>query len=72
MATRIFCYIAIPRKDMVQNIVNSRGVRPDADTVIVEIFAKYIFSRTSHSVLGVRKYDVSEKLNHYSANRSNC
>ena len=41
-------------------------------TVNVEIFAQYIFSCISRSVLGARKYDVSEKINHYSANRSNC
>ena len=41
-------------------------------TVNVEIFAQYIFSRISRSVVGARKYDVSEKLNQYSANRSNC
>ena len=35
-------------------------------------FTQYIFSRISRSVLGARKYDVSEKMNHYSANRSNC
>ena len=40
--------------------------------VNVEIFAQYIFSRISRSVLGARKYDVSEKKNHYTANRSNC
>ena len=41
-------------------------------TVNVKIFVQYIFSRISRSVLGARKYDVSEKMNHYSANRSNC
>ena len=35
-------------------------------TVNVEIFAQYIFSRILCSVLGAQKYDVSEKLNHYS------
>ena len=39
-------------------------------TVNVEIFAQYIFSCISRSVLGARKYDVSEKMNHYSAKRS--
>ena len=34
------------------------------DTVNVEIFAQYIFSCISRSVLGARKYDVSEKMNH--------
>ena len=38
-------------------------------TVNVEIFAQYIFSRR---VLGARKYDVSEKINHYRASRNNC
>ena len=38
----------------------------------LEIFVQYIFSRISHSVLGARKYDVSEKINHYIANRNNC
>ena len=40
-------------------------------TVDVEIFAQFIFSRISRSVLCARKYDVSEKMNHYSADRSN-
>ena len=44
----------------------------DLNTVNVEIFAQYIFSLISRSVLGARKYDVSEKMNHYSANRINC
>ena len=42
------------------------------DTVNVEIFEQYIFSCISRSVLGARKYDASEKMNHYSANRINC
>ena len=42
------------------------------NTVNVDIFAQYIFSRISRSVSGVRKYDVSEEMNHYSANRINC
>ena len=41
-------------------------------TVNVEIFAQYIFSRISRKVLGVLKYDVSEKINHYGASRNNC
>ena len=28
VAIRIFCYVAIPRKHIVENIVNSKGVRP--------------------------------------------
>ena len=48
------------------------GSRPAYITVNVEMFAQYIFLRISRSVLGARKYDVSEKMNHYSANRSNC
>ena len=51
--------------------VNSQ-VLPLGITVNVDIFAQYIFSHISRSVLGARKYDVSEKLNHYSANRSSC
>ena len=48
------------------------GLYQQLTTVKVEIFAQYIFSRILRSVLGARKYDVSEKLNHYSANRINC
>ena len=33
---------------------------------------RYCKCRNFRSVLGARKYDVSEKMNHYSANRSNC
>ena len=44
----------------------------DMNTVNVEIFAQYIFSHISRRVLGARNYDVSEKMNHYSANRINC
>ena len=44
----------------------------DFNTVNVEIFAQHIFLRISRSVLGARKYDLSEKMNHYSANRINC
>ena len=33
-----------------------------SSTVNVEMFAQYIFSRISRSVLGAQKYDVSEKL----------
>ena len=36
------------------------------------IFAQDIFSRISRRVLGARKYDVSEKINHYRASRNNC
>ena len=35
------------------------------------MFAQYIFSRISRRVLGVQKYDVSEKINHYMASRNN-
>ena len=41
-------------------------------TVNVEIFAQYIFSRISRRVLEAQKYDVSEKINHYRADRVNC
>ena len=37
-------------------------------TVNVEIFAQYIFSLISRMVSDVRKYDVSENVNHYSLN----
>ena len=39
-------------------------------TVNVEIFVQYIFSHISRMVLDVRKYDVSEILNHYKSNRN--
>ena len=35
------------------------------NTVNVQIFAQYIFSRISRRALDARKYDVSEKMNHY-------
>ena len=38
-----------------------KPVRIVASTVIVEIFAQYIFSRISRRALDARKYDVSEK-----------
>ena len=41
-------------------------------TVNVEMFAQYIFSRISRRVVDARKYDVSEKLNCYSAIGNNC
>ena len=41
------------------------------NTVNVDIFAQYIFSRISRRVLDARKYDVSEKINPYRANRIN-
>ena len=34
------------------------------DTVNVEIFAEYIFSRISRRALDARKFDVSENYNH--------
>ena len=40
------------------------------NTVNVEMFAHYIFSRISHRVLDARKYDLSVKINYY--NRINC
>ena len=40
-------------------------------TVNVGIFAQYIFSRISCMALGVRQYDVSGNLNHYTSNRIN-
>ena len=47
---------------MHQNVVRkSRGLI----TVNVEIFAQYIFLRISRRALDARKYDVSEKMNHY-------
>ena len=39
-------------------------------TVNVDIFAQYIFSRISRRALDERKYDVSEKMNHYRSNRN--
>ena len=39
-------------------------------TVNVEIFAPYIFLRISRRALDARKYDVSEKMNHYRSNRN--
>ena len=36
------------------------------NTVNVDIFAQYIFSRIWCRVLDARKYDVSEKINCYS------
>ena len=41
------------------------------DTVNVDIFAQYIFSRISRRMLDARKYDVSEKINPYRANKIN-
>ena len=40
--------------------------------VNVDIFAQYIFLRISCRVVDARKYNVSEKLNHYCASRNNC
>ena len=51
---------------------NHTHMKDVSTTVNVEILAQYIFSHISRSVLGARKYDVNEKLNHYSANGSNC
>ena len=42
------------------------------NTVNVEIFAQDIFSRISRRAVDARKYDVSEKIKYYSANRINC
>ena len=53
-------------------LLDKRGITVKLSTVNVEIFAQYIFSRILRSVLGARKYDVSEKMNQYSANKSNC
>ena len=39
-----------------------------SDTVNVEIFGQYIFSRISRMVSDARKYDMSENLNHYRLN----
>ena len=41
-------------------------------TVNVYIFVQYIFSCILHRAVDVRKYDVSEKMKYYSANRINC
>ena len=38
------------------------------NTVNVETFAQYIFSRISRRALDARKYDVSENINHYKLN----
>ena len=43
----------------------------DQNTVNVEICAQYIFLRISRRVVDTRKYDVSEKMNCFSANRIN-
>ena len=40
-------------------------------TVNVEIFAQYIFLRISRMTLHARKYDVSEKINQTSIERTN-
>ena len=40
------------------------------DTVNVQISAQYIFSHISRRALDARKYDVSEKMNHYRSNRN--
>ena len=53
----------------------AKGVRSHTAqtyTVNVEIFAQYIFSRILCRVLDARKYDVSEKINHYRTDRVNC
>ena len=42
------------------------------NTVKVEIFARYIFSRIWRRVLDVRKYDASEKIYCYNLIRINC
>ena len=41
-------------------------------TVNVDIFAQYIFLRISRRAVDARKYDVSENMKYYSANRINC
>ena len=41
-------------------------------TVKVEICMQYIFLHILRRVLDARKYDVSEKINPYRANRINC
>ena len=41
------------------------------NTVNVDIFAQYIFSRISHRALDARKFDVSEKYYHNRTNRIN-
>ena len=54
------------------NPMLTRGKYCIRNTVNVEIFAQYIFSRISRRVLGALKYDVSEKINRYGASRNNC
>ena len=39
------------------------------NTVNVESFAQYMFWRISRRIIDAQKYDVSEKMNYYSANR---
>ena len=39
------------------------------NTVNVEIFAQYIFSRISRRAIDARKFDVSENYNHNRTNR---
>ena len=41
------------------------------NTLNVEIFAQYIFSRISRRALDVRKFDVSENYYHKRTNRNN-
>ena len=45
-------------------------ISPSLSTVNVDIFAQYIFSRISRRALDARKYDLSEKVNHYRPNRN--
>ena len=40
-------------------------------TVNIEIFTQYIFSRISRMALHARKYDVSEKMNQTSTEKTN-
>ena len=60
------------KNNILSNCGQSRKARFSDTVIYVDIFAQYIFSRISRSVLGAQKYDVSEKMNHYSANRINC
>ena len=49
----------------------TRELSFQSNTVNVEIFAQYIFSRISRSALNARKYDASEIMKHYRSNRIN-
>ena len=55
----------IPYRNLIPGISVFNVAIFKRDTVNVEIFAQYIFSRISRMVLYARKYDVSENLNHY-------